>query len=78
MAHVSLSKPLRNALQSAAMQGREIAESGARETLAFYAIGSPKAPDHLNPDQKSFRNKLRAHARQLGDLLADSGTQEAA
>lgn len=77
MAHVSLSKPLRNALQSAAMQGRDIAEAGAREALAFYAVQATKAPDHLSEIQKAFRNKLRAHARQLGDLLADTGVQEA-
>lgn len=77
MAHISLSKPLRNALQSAAMQGRDIAEAGAREALAFYSIEAPNAPKHLTPDQTAFRNKLRAHARQLGDLLSGSGTQEA-
>ena len=59
------------------MQGREIAESGAREALAFYSIEAPSAPKHLTPDQTAFRNKLRAHARQLGDTLSSGGTQEA-
>lgn len=78
MAHVSLSTPLRNALQSAAMQGRDIAEAGAAEALAFYSLMAPKAPDHLSPEQKAFRNKLRAHARQLGDLHLDNGARAVA
>ena len=75
MAHASLSKPLRNALQAAAMRGREIAEDGAAEALAFYSLMAAKAPDHLVPDQKAFRTKLRAHARQLGDLHLDTGAK---
>jgi len=75
MAHISLSKPLRNSLQAAAMRARDIAEAGAEETLAFYALGVAKAPEHLNPDQRSFRNKLRAHARQLGDMALDNGAK---
>lgn len=75
MAHISLSKPLRNALQAAAMQGRDIAEAGAGEALAFYSLMAAKAPEHLSLEQKDFRNKLRAHARQLGDLHLDNGAK---
>lgn len=75
MAHISLSKPLRNALQAAAMQGRDIAEAGAGEALAFYSLMAAKAPEHLSHEQKEFRNKLRAHARQLGDLHLDNGAK---
>lgn len=75
MAHISLSKPLRNALQAAAMKGRDLAEAGAGEALAFYSLGAAKAPEHLSPEQRLFRRKLRAHARQLGDLTSDHGAK---
>lgn len=76
MAQIALPRPLRNALQSAVLKGREVAEAAAGEALAPYAVGGAKAPEHLDDAGRALRNRLRAHARQLGDTLAVSGKQE--
>ncbi|MFZ4626390.1 MAG: SAM-dependent DNA methyltransferase, partial [Rhodoferax sp.] len=34
-----------------------------------------KAPEHLSQEQKAFRTKLRAHAKQLGDMHLDNGAK---
>lgn len=76
MHQIALSRPLRNALQSSVIKGREVAEASALEALAPYALAQPKAPRHLDDAGRALRNRLRAHARQLGDELAASGKQE--
>jgi hypothetical protein len=76
MAQIALARPLRNALQAAVMRARDIAEAAAVEALAPYSVGDAKAPSYLDDAGRAFRNRLRAHARQLGDVKDDSRKQD--
>src|SRR6266850_3574423 len=72
----SLSQSLRRKLEAAVLQAREIAEAGALAALEQLGVSAADAPRHLSPADRELRNRLRAHARQLGDEHdARRGTQ---
>ena len=56
-----------------------VAEAGARQAIAQLGVGEAEAPNHLTAEQRTLRNRLRAHGRQLGDRRdPKTGFQETA
>lgn len=55
------------------MAARNLAEKAARAALEAMAVQHHEAYGHMNKPQKDLRNKLRAHARQLGDVQDGKG-----
>ncbi|WML91011.1 N-6 DNA methylase [Thiothrix lacustris] len=72
----ALDKALRKHLENAVVKAREIAEQAATETLERLGVGEGSAPGYLSEEQRQLRNRLRAHGRALGDVLAADGSQE--
>jgi hypothetical protein len=71
-----LDKTLRNQLEKAVEKAREIAELAAKEELQRLAVVEKVAADYLSQENRDLRNRLRAHARFLGDLRKASGEQD--
>ena len=71
----ALDKLLRKQLEMAVIKARNIAEMAATQVLNRLSVGDNKAAEYLTDDQKKLRNRLRAHGRQLGDILK-GGEQE--
>lgn len=71
----ALDKTLRSQLESAVLTAREITETACREEIERLGIGDASVPAFLNEAQRKLRNRLRAHARQLGDKLHANGEQ---
>lgn len=67
-----LDKTLRKKLEDTVVKARDIVESAVNEALQRLGVADNQAPSYLNEKQRSLRNTLRAHARQLGDKLTDS------
>ncbi|WP_429215972.1 Eco57I restriction-modification methylase domain-containing protein [Aeromonas veronii] len=74
----ALDKTLRTQLESTVLAAREVVETACREEIERLGVGDANVPAFLNDAQRKLRNRLRAHARQLGDLLHDNGKQETA
>jgi hypothetical protein len=74
-----LSKELRRQLEKtiAGENGaRQIAEAGAEQSLERLAVDRHEPHGSLTPDERTLRNQLRAHGRQLGDKRdTQRGTQ---
>jgi hypothetical protein len=71
----SLSKALRKDLARAVTKARFVADSGARKAIETLAVGRPEPWPNTSDDQKRLRNRLRAHGRQLGDVIDERKTQ---
>ena len=67
----ALEKSLRNELERAVIKARDIAETAAEQVLKRLNVADRQAASYLNDEQRKLRNRLRAHARQLGDGLVD-------
>jgi hypothetical protein len=76
MAHASLHPDARSFLAREVGRAREIAEKGARASLTALAVADKVVPVHFTEAQRKLRNRLRAHARQLGDERTADGQQE--
>lgn len=63
-----LDKSLRNKLERAIKEAREIAETGAKAALEQLGVGDANSPSFLSEPEKALRRKLRIHGRQLGDI----------
>lgn len=63
----AISSEHRKLLESAVVEARELAESGARGALQALAVGLARPHDGMKDEEKALRNRLRAHGRQLGD-----------
>ena len=74
----ALDKTLRNLLEKAVVRARELTEIAAVEALTRLGVGLGEAPSYLKDDERVLRNRLRAHARQLGDKLHSNGKQDIA
>ncbi|MDY7579304.1 N-6 DNA methylase [Herbaspirillum sp. RTI4] len=74
----ALDKLLRSALESTVIKAREVAEQAVREAIERLGVAEPQVPTYLDDSEKQLRVKLRAHARQLGDLKHDNGEQDIA
>lgn len=62
----ALSSELRRQLESAVLAARRAAENASRAAVDGLGVFADRRPDHLNADQASLRNGLRAKWRQLG------------
>jgi len=71
-----LTQQQRNTLESAVKQARRVSETGAWNSLKAFAVDNPEPFPHMNPEQRSLRNRLRSKARLLGDELPSSGHQQ--
>ena len=76
MAHSPLHSDARTFLAREVGRAREIAEKGARASLTALAVAEKVVPEHFTDAQRKLRNRLRAHARQLGDARTADGYQE--
>ncbi|WP_350586647.1 DNA methyltransferase [Pseudoalteromonas sp. RB2-MNA-CIBAN-0110] len=73
----ALDKTLRGKLEKAVEKARDIVEIAVTEALTRLGISDGSAPSYLSDEERKLRNRLRAHSRQLGDVLnKDSGKQE--
>lgn len=75
MVRQALDKSLRNELERTVSKARAVAEDAAREAVGQLGVSETEAPAHLDGASRDLRNKLRAHARALGDDLAKDGSQ---
>jgi hypothetical protein len=64
----TLDRGLRKDLENAVRKARRAAEVGARKSLELLAVHHHEPWGTLAPAQRTLRNRLRAHGRQLGDL----------
>ena len=63
----TLSRELRKNLEKTVKQARRVAETGARKVLEQFGVHHHEPYDSMTPEQRTLRNRLRAHGRQLGD-----------
>lgn len=71
-----LEKSLRSSLENVILEARFISETAARISLEALGVGNRIAFTHLDEDERRLRRRLRAHGRQLGDVLdEETGTQ---
>ncbi|MFL7009576.1 Eco57I restriction-modification methylase domain-containing protein [Enterovibrio norvegicus] len=68
----ALDKTLRKKLEDTVVKARDIVEQAVFEALQRLGVAEAHAPNYLNDEERALRNKLRAHARQLGDKLDSS------
>jgi len=71
-----LDKSLRNSLEHAVVEARDIAETAARAALEQLGVGEAIPFSHLTEENRELRRKLRAHGRQLGDIRNSKSEQE--
>src|SRR5688500_1561657 len=64
----ALPSDLRSKLEAAVKAARREAEAAASAALDYMGVVEAEPPSHLTPEQRRLRTRLRAHARQLGDL----------
>ena len=72
---VALSTELRKQLEKTIIAARRAAEIGAKAALDALAVSHADPFPHMGPEDRDLRNRLRAHARQLGDRRNPNGTQ---
>ena len=72
----TLTKELRRTLEATVREARDRAEEGARKALDQLGVADKEVPGHLNDAQRKLRNRLRAHARQLGDRRRPDRSQD--
>ena len=70
-----LDKTQRTLLERTVIRARDVVEQAIKNVLNRLGIAAPEAPRYLNDDERKLRNRLRAHARQLGDELANGHQQ---
>jgi hypothetical protein len=66
----ALDRDIRRLLEKAVRKARIVAEDGARKALTELGVEDAKRPSGLSSTQVELRNRLRAHARSLGDIMA--------
>ncbi|MGR5367843.1 Eco57I restriction-modification methylase domain-containing protein [Photobacterium damselae] len=71
----ALDKALRKKLEDTVVKARDIVEVAVVEVLQRLGVSESQAPSYLTDEERTLRNQLRAHARQLGDKL-NEGKQE--
>ncbi|MBF4366426.1 hypothetical protein, partial [Vibrio anguillarum] len=63
----AIDKTLRKKLEDTVIKARDIVEQAVFEALQRLGVAETQAPSYLSEEERALRNKLRAHARQLGD-----------
>lgn len=66
---------LRKKLEKAVVKARDIAEKAAKSALQSLAVDNHQPFDHMSPDQRQLRVKLRARGRAIGDRIDAKGKQ---
>ncbi|MDR2199431.1 MAG: N-6 DNA methylase [Deltaproteobacteria bacterium] len=69
----TLNKTLRNKLESAIKEARDLSEEAAKAVLRQLGVDKPEPPAYLDIQDLEKRKRLRDHAIQLGDNLDDAG-----
>jgi hypothetical protein len=64
----TLEKSLRNRLERAVREARDIAEEAARAAIEQLGVGESAPYNHLTDELRDLRRRLRIHGRQLGDF----------
>ncbi|MET4841514.1 Eco57I restriction-modification methylase domain-containing protein [Bradyrhizobium japonicum] len=70
----ALDREVRKTLGTAVRKARIVAEDGARKALTELGVEDAKRPEGLSSAQADLRNRLRAHARSLGDITQSDGS----
>lgn len=70
-----LNTTLRNKLENTVKAAREVAEDAARAAAEQLGVPLKDKPAYLDDEQTQLRVRLRAHARQLGDVRNPDGGQ---
>jgi hypothetical protein len=73
----ALDRDIRRLLDRAVRKARIAAEDGARKALTELGLEDAKRPGGLSAAQSELRNRLRAHAKSLGDVMRSDGTIKA-
>ena len=68
----TLSTEHRKQLERTVVEARDVAEAGARVAFAALAVHHHEPYGHMSGEQRRLRNRLRAHARHLGDQAEPS------
>ena len=63
----TLSTELRRQLERTVVEARDVAEAGARGALEALAVHHHEPFAHMGGERRKLRNRVRAHARHLGD-----------
>lgn len=63
----ALDREIRKQLDKVVREARKIAEDGARKALTELGVEDARKPEGLSAEKAELRNRLRAHARSLGD-----------
>ena len=63
----TLSTEHRRQLERTVVEARDVAEAGARSALEALAVHHHEPYGHMGSEQRTLRNRLRTHARHLGD-----------
>ena len=74
---VALDRPVRKILEKAVRDARALAEDGARKALTALGVEDGRRPVGLAEGDADLRNRLRAHARSLGDPMASDDSIKA-
>jgi hypothetical protein len=70
-------KNLRNQLERAVKDARDVAEAAARSALHHLGVGEGSAPAYLSAEERELRGRLRTHGHQLGDQRESKSTNPA-
>src|SRR5271157_2774558 len=73
---VALDRQIRKGLEKAVREARTLAEKGAGKALTALGVEDARRPSLVQTDI-NVRNRLRAHARSLGDPVAADGSIKA-
>ena len=66
---------LRKKLEKAVVKARDVAEKAANSALQSLAVDSHQPFEHMSPELRQLRVKLRARGRAIGDTLDAKGKQ---
>ena len=73
----ALDREIRKTLGTAVRKARIVAEDGARKALTELGVEDARRPTGLSQAQTDLRNRLRAHAKSLGDVRASDDSIKA-
>lgn len=69
---IALDRDIRKTLETVVKKARISAEKGAQIALNQLGVADARKPDWLKPGEPELRNRLRAHAKAVGDPLDTS------
>lgn len=72
----ALNKSLRSKLEKTVEQARDIVEVAVGEALTRLGVADANAPTYLSESERKLRTRLRAHGRQLGDVLSKESSKQ--